>query len=163
MLSSAQESVAYDVIVDLRQQLLAARTTVAIGGSWWVLFVTLGASSYDVSGNAKQAALDALDEDARQIDKLEGVLLQQVRDGLKSFQSWGDFAILVQKDIAFQAGDTGNWGLASYLSNVAKGTAQDAKDLANKAGEQLQAAGGGFGIGLGLGLLVVAVLVVKFR
>jgi hypothetical protein len=33
MLSSAQESVAYDVIVDLRQQLLAARTTVAIGGS----------------------------------------------------------------------------------------------------------------------------------
>lgn len=137
-LTAYQEEAAQTVVADLQAHLDQVTTDVALGFIGW-------------NSEVRASVLQSLEADQRNIEKLKGVLLDQVRAGTKTFQSWADFAKLVHDDIAYQGQDTRNWQLWGVLRQAAEQTASDVKEGATNA---VSSIGGGTGIGVALGFII---------
>jgi len=98
----------------LRNALTQAQANV---GSTWSLWGT---------GSSKDAAVNALAQDAKYIDQLD-TQRRDVLAGTKTYESWTSFASDVFSDIQTADSSVGSWSFSNIVVNTTVATASDVK------------------------------------
>lgn len=114
-------------------------------------------SSWLNVNQAREAAMNALDADSRQIDDLAGRKADMVLTGAMSPERWEDTAKLLHQDIQYQVKTSNEWPLSKIIWEAGAATVEDVKSVA-AVGLPILALGA-----LGLGFLYVSAFLPKRR